>query len=491
MLHFNRTVVALLSALVVTGCSGHGGYARLPQAYPKASATAMNPWAQSREAGLSLFDLGRKEEEVNRKMRAVVLQGEQRFANIYVPDGTNLADGQLSVAPIFGAPFFPLPRQIMDRVYAGTGFAIIAPDPGNRLTCNSASDARGRPQYFLQVTIDGLDQGTAFARKGISPFADDGDFSGDFNGGSTMEETSFFVSAEMRRCGTREGVHAAQTMVAVRRTTDDRGFFLAAKVLGITYRDMISDGIGLNRARNLALSGFLAQFATDAMNKLGYADRNLGFDPSSSSTIQLCGTKGCPEGVRPTDGSNLTTAPRKAPTDASAPVSSYSIADAKASAALAAALGEAGVFARQPRPAPASPTPSAQQPRQPVQKASPPPVPPSSCYGNACEPPSCWGNACPKPIGNGLTRGGSVADTTLREEPESRSYASDRANCSQTFASSGLTYGDCRSVTTSTCTTSAPVTMPGIGFRVGNTILQGMPVTISGGVTTCSTTTSF
>jgi hypothetical protein len=283
MPRFKKIAGTLLTALFVTGCSGSGGYARLPQAYPKTSATAMNPWAQSRDAGLPLLDLGRKEEEANRRMRAVVPQNNQNYANFYVPDGINLADGQFSVQPIFGTPFFPMPRQIMDRVFAGTDFAVIAPDPGNRLICNTPSDARGRPQYFLQVTIDGLDQGAAFARKGISPFADDGAFSGDFNGGSTIEETSFFISAELRRCGTREGVLSSQTMVAVRRTTTDRGFFLFAKLAGVTYRDTVSDGVGLNRARNLALAGFLSQFATDAIAKLRYAPstQSRGFEPDA------------------------------------------------------------------------------------------------------------------------------------------------------------------------------------------------------------------
>lgn len=134
---------------------------------------------------------------------------------------------------------------------------------------------------------------------------------------------------------------------------------------------------------------------------------------------------------------------RRASTDTPAPGSNLTISDGKAAAIFAASREEEGATPPQPRTAPTPPAKAQQQHRQPAQTV-----------------------------------------------PQRVGYGAPGVNYAAPAAGSDMMSADFRGVTTRTCTTSAPITMPGVGIRVGNIILSGMPVTISNGETTCSTTTS-
>lgn len=105
----------------------------------------------------------------------------------------------------------------------------------------------------------------------------------------------------------------------------------------------------------------------------------------------------------------------------------------------------------------------------------PQPAPPSNCAGNdGCAPEDAPPRSSTIPV------------------TKTRSYSyNGENNCSPGTYGSGMIVGSCGATTIQTCTTSAPITLSSMPISIGSMILPGMPITISGGQTTCSTTTSF
>lgn len=172
---------------------------------------------------------------------------------IIVKDGENLIDGQ-SLAPLFGARYFPSPRIKASLITANTGIRILRPING--LGCEAANPKVKR--YVLSVTVSDYDDKTRLEIKGNNPFADDGGFEADFDAGNRSTVDTFKLKSELVNCATGEVLLPRETSVSVTSTSQDNSVYLFAKVLGWYYRHTLAVKPGLNTAKDIALDAFLS-----------------------------------------------------------------------------------------------------------------------------------------------------------------------------------------------------------------------------------------
>lgn len=254
ILNINRTRNILAVTLCTTLCTSCSMFSSMTPDWQSPNVSLPNPY-QSNVPGPSLYT----DTSANMKM-AVNTAIQHKFpANmgtrieIVVKDGENLIDGQ-SLAPLFGARYFPSPRIKARLIAANTGIKILRPI--KNLGC--ASENPNVQRYVLNVTVSDYDDKIRLEIGGNNPFIDDGGFEADLESGNRSTVDTFKLKSELVNCVTGEVIIARETSVAVTSTSKDRSVYLFAKVLGWYHRRTLAVSPGLNNAKDIALDAFLS-----------------------------------------------------------------------------------------------------------------------------------------------------------------------------------------------------------------------------------------
>lgn len=257
---WSRVGAELMTGLLLTGLF-LGGCSLLPRRdgpWQTPDISLPDPY-HPQSAGPSLYDADNAnlKHAVNAAIVRKLPVENGTVIEIVVKDGENLIDGQ-SLAPLFGARYFPSPRLKAKMITVNSGIKILRPTA--TVQCRSPNPKIAR--YILSVTVSDYDDKTRLELGGNNPFLEDksflGGFEGDFETGSRSSVDNFKLKSELFNCQTGEVVLARSTSVAVTSTNRDRSVYLFAKILGWYHRKTLAISPGLNNAKDLALDAFLS-----------------------------------------------------------------------------------------------------------------------------------------------------------------------------------------------------------------------------------------